>query len=95
MYLEKTVIQKNTCTPMFAAALFTIIRKEKRPRCPPTDEWIKKLWYRYTVEYYSALKRNKFESAELRWMNIEPVIQSEVVRRRKTKYYILVQIYGI
>ena len=80
---------------MFAAALFTIIRKQKQPRCPSTDEWIKTLWYRYTAEYYLALKRNKFESVELRWMNIEPDIQSEVVRKRKTKYYILMQIYGI
>ena len=60
------------------------VRTQKQPRCPSTDEWIKKMWYRYTMEYYSGLKRNKFESAEPRWMNIEPVILSEVVRKRKT-----------
>ena len=57
-YPEETKTEKDTCTPMFIAALFTIARTRKQPRCPSTNEWIKKLWYIYTMEYYSALKRN-------------------------------------
>jgi len=83
IYPEKTIIQKDTGTPMFIAALFTIARTWKQPRCPSTDEWIK-LWYIYIMEYYSAIKRNKFESVLVMWMNLEPVIQSE-----KNKYHIL------
>ena len=68
---------------MFIVALFTIARTWKQPRCPSTDERIKKLWYIYTVEYHSAIKRNAFESVLMRWMNLVPIIQSEV-RKRKT-----------
>ena len=74
---------------MFIAALFTIARTWKQPRRPSTDEWIKKLWYICTVEYYSAIKRNAFESVLMRWMNLEPIIQSEVSQKKKDKYYIL------
>ena len=63
---------------MFTAALFTIARTWKQPRCPLRDEWIKKKWYMYTMEYYSAIKRNTFESVLIRWMNLEPIIQREV-----------------
>ena len=80
---------------MFIAALLTIVRTWKQPRCPPTDEWIKKLWYMYTMEYYSAIKRNTFESVLMRWMNLEPIIQSEVSQKEKDKYHILMPIYGI
>ena len=62
IYTKETRIERDTCTPMFIAALFTIARTWKQPRCPSTDEWIKKLWYIYTMEYYSAIKRNAFES---------------------------------
>ena len=62
IYPEETITEKDTCTPMFIAALFTIIRTWKQPRCPLTGEWIKKLWYIYTIEYHSAIKRNTFES---------------------------------
>ena len=80
---EKTIIQKETCTTMFTAALFTIARTWKQPKCPSTDEWIKKMRHVYTMEYYSAIKRNKIKLFVLRWMDLESVIQSEV-RKRKT-----------
>ena len=72
--------------PLFIEALFTIARTWKQHRCPLKDEWIKKLWYIYTIEYYSAIKRNTFESVLIRWIKLEPIIQSEV-RKSKKKYY--------
>ena len=81
IYTEETKIEKDTCIPLFTAALFTMARTWKQPRCPSTDEWIKKLWYVYTMEYYSAIKRNTFESVLMRWMNLEPIIQSEVSQK--------------
>ena len=75
---------------MLIAALFTIARTWKQPRSPSTDEWIKKLWYIYTMEYYSAIKRNAFESVAKRWTNLEPIIQSEVSQKEKDKYRILI-----
>ena len=95
IYPEETKIEKDTCTSMFTAALFTIARTWKQPRCPSTDEWIKKLWYIYTMEYYSAIKRNTSESVPMRWMNLEPIIQSEVSQKEKDKDHILTHIYGI
>ena len=80
---------------MFIAALFRIARTWKQPRCPSTDEWIKKLLYIYTMEYYSVIKRNAFESVLMRWMNLEPIIQSEVSQKKKDKYHILTHIYRI
>ena len=80
---------------MFIAALFTVTRTWKQPRCPSTDEWIKMLWYIYTMEHYSAIKRNTFESVLMRWMKLEPIIQSEVSQKEKVKYCILTHIYGI
>ena len=80
---------------MFTAALFTIARTWKQPRCPSTDEWIKKLWYIHIMEYYLAIKRIPFECVLMRWMKIEPVIQSEVSQKEKYKYHILTHIYGI
>ena len=79
---------------MFTPALFTIARIWKQPRCP-SDEWIKKLWYIYTMEYYSAIKRNTFESVLMRWMNLESIIHSEVSQKEKDKYRILTHIYRI
>ena len=76
IYPEENVVQKDTCTSTLNAALFMIARARKQPRCPSSDEWIKKFWYIYTMEYYSAIKRNGFESVLMRWMNLEPVIQS-------------------
>ena len=83
IYPEKTIIQKDTCNPMFIAALFTIARSWKPPKCPLTDEWIKKKWYIYTVEYYSAIKRNEIGSFVEMWMDLETVIQSEVKSERE------------
>ena len=77
---------------MFTAAVFTIARTWKQPRCPLTDEWIK-LWYIYTMEYYSAIKRNIFESVLMRQMNLEPIIQSEIIQKEEDKYCILTCIY--
>ena len=82
IYPEETKIEKDTCIPLFIVALFTIARTWKQPRCPLTDKWIKKLWYMYTMEYYSALKRNAFESVLMRWMNLESIVQSEVRKRK-------------
>ena len=70
IYLDETKMEKDTCIPLFTAALFTVARTWKQPRCPLTDEWIKKLWYIYTMEYYSAIERNAFESVLMRWMNL-------------------------
>ena len=94
-YPEETKIERDTCIPLFIAELFTIARPWKQPRCPWTDDWIKKLWCIYTMEYYSAIKRNSFESVLLRWMNLESIIQSEVSQKEKDKYHILIHIYGI
>ena len=80
---EETKTEKDTCTPIFTAALFTIARTWKQPRCPLTDEWIQKLWYIYTMEYYSAIKRNTFELVLMRWMNLEPIILSEISKKEK------------
>ena len=95
IYPEESRIEKDTCIPLLIAALFTIARTWKQPRCPSTDEWIKKLWYIYTVEYYSAIKSNTFESVLMRWMNLEPIIQSEVSQKEKNKYHIQMHIYRI
>ena len=73
---------------MFIAALLTKARTWKQPRCPSPDEWMKNLWYIYTIEYYLAIKRNAFESVPMRWMNLDPIIQSEVNKKEKNKYYI-------
>ena len=86
IYPEKTIIQKDTCTPMFTAALFTITRTWNQPKRPLTDEWIKKMWHIYTMEYYSAIKRNETELFVVKWMDIESVIQSEVSQKEKIPY---------
>ena len=80
---------------MFIAALFIVARTWKQPRCPSADQWIRKLWYIYTMDYYSAIKKNSFESVLMRWMKLEPIIQSEVSQKDKGQYSILMHIYGI
>ena len=86
---------KETRAPVFIAALFIIARTWKQPRCPSADEWIRKLRYIYTMEYYSAIKKNTFESVLTRWMKLEPIIQNEVSQKGKHQYSILTYIYGI
>ena len=88
IYTKETRIERDTCTPMFTAALLTIVRTWKQPRCPSTDEQIRKLWYIYTVEYYSAIRKNAFESVLMRWMNLGPITQSEICQKEKDKYCI-------
>ena len=80
---------------MFIAALFTTARTWKQPKCPSTDEWIKRMWHIYTMEYYSAIKRNEIELFVVKWMDLESVIQSEVSQKEKKKYRMLTPIYGI
>ena len=95
IYPEKTIIQKESCTKIFIAALSTIARTWKQPKCLSSDEWIKKMWHIYTMEYYSTIKRNKMELFVVRWMELESVLQSEVCQKEKNKYRMLTHIYGI
>ena len=95
IHTKETRSERDTCTPVFIAALFIIARTWKQPRCPSANEWIRKLWDIYTMEYYSAIKKNSFESVLMRWMKLEPIIQSEVSQKDKDHYSILMHIYGI
>ena len=95
IHTEETRIERDKCTPMFIAALLAVARTWKQPRCPLVDEWTRKLWYIYTMEYYSAIKNNAFESVLMRWIKLEPIIQSEVSKKEKHQYSILMNIYGI
>ena len=82
IYPEKIIIQKDTCTPMFIAALFTIAKTWKQPKCPLTDEWIKNMWYIYTMEYYSAIKKNEIMPFAATLMGLEIIILNEVSQRK-------------
>ena len=95
IHTKETRIERDMCTPMCITALFTIAKTWKQPRCPLADEWIRKLWYIYTMEYYSSIKKNTVESVLMRWMKLEPIIQSEVSQKEKHQYSILTHIYGI
>ena len=92
IHTEETRVERDTCIPVFTAALFTIARTWKQPRCPSADEGIMKLWYIYTMEYYSAIKKNTFESVLMRWMKLEPIIQSEASQKEKHQYSILMHL---
>ena len=81
------------CTPAFITALLPIARTWKQPRCPSADEWIRKPWYIYTVEYYSAMKKNAFDSVRMRWMKQKSTIQSEVSQKEKHQYSIVTHKY--
>ena len=93
IHTKETRSERDTCTPMFIAALFIIARTWKQPRRPSADKWIRKLWYIYTMEYYSDIKKNSFESVLMRWMKLTS--QSEVSQKDKEYYSILTHIYGI
>ena len=95
IYPEKTLIRKDTCPPAFIAALFTIVRSWKQPKCPATDEWIKKVWYIYTMEYYSAIKKNEIMSFTATWMDLGIIILSEVSQKEKNRYHMISLICGI
>ena len=95
IHTEETIIERDMCTPMFIAALFTIARTWKQPTCPSSDKWVRKLGYVYTMEYYSAIKKNAFESVLMRWMKLEPIIQSEVRKKEKHQHSLFTHIYGI
>ena len=95
IHTEETRTERDTCTPMFIPALFIIARTWKQPRCPSADKWIRKQWYIYTMEYYSAIKKNTFESVLMRWVKLEPIIQSEVSQKAKHQHSILMHIYEI
>ena len=95
IYTDETRIERDMCTPMFITALFTIARTWKHPRCLSADKWIRRLWYICIMEYYSAIKKNTFESVLMRWMKLEPIIQSEVSQKEKHQYSILTHIYEI
>ena len=93
-------ISSKTDCPFYHTYLLSMYQTEvsisiKQSRCPSADEWIRKLWYIYTMEYYSAIKKNSFESVLMRWMKLEPIIQSEVSQKEKHQYSILTHIYGI
>ena len=92
----KTLIQKDTCTPMFIAALFTIAKIWKQPKCPSTDEWTKKMWYIYTtMEYHSAIKKTEILPFKATWMDLEGVMLSEISQTEKDKYCTMSIICGI
>ena len=87
IHTEETRIQRDPCTPVLIAALVITARTWKQPRCPLGDEWIRHFWYIHTMEYYSAIKENAFESVLMRWMRLEPVIQSEVRKKNSNAVY--------
>ena len=91
----KETRSEETRAPQWSSQQFIIARTWKQPRCPSADEWIRKLWYICTMEYYSVIKRNSFKSVLMRWMKLEPIIQSEVSQKDKHQYSILTYIYGI
>ena len=89
IHTKETRIERDTCIPVSITALFIIARTWKQPRCPSADEWIRKLWYIYIMEYYSAIKNNTFESDLMRWMKLEPIIQREVSQKEKYQFVFL------
>ena len=95
IHTEATRRERDMCTPVFITVLFRIARTWKQCRSPLADEWTRKLWYIYIMEYYSAIKKNAFESFLLRWMKLEPIIQSEVSQKEKHQYSIIMHMYGI
>ena len=95
IYPDKTLLKRDTCTCMFIAALFTIARTWKQPKCPLTDDWIRKRWYIYTMEYYSAIKKDDIMPFAATWMELENLILSEMSQKDKDKYHMISLITGI
>ena len=95
IYPDKTFLENDTCTRMFIAALFTIAKTWNQPKCPLTDDWIRKMWYIYTMEYYSAIKKNKIIPFAATWMELETLILSEVSQKEKDKHHMISLISGI
>ena len=95
IHTEEIRIERDTSTPMFIAAPFIIARTWKKLRCPSSDKWIRKRWYIYTMEYYSAIKKNGFKSILIKYMKLEPSLQSEISQKEKHQTSILTHIYGI
>ena len=95
IHTEETRTERDTCTPMFITALFMIARTWNQRSWPLVDEWVRKLWYMYTMEYYSAIKKSTFESVLMRWLTLEPIIHSKVSQKEKHQYSILTQTCGI
>ena len=95
IYPDKTFFERDTCTRTFIAALFTIAKTWKQPNCPSTDDWIRKIWYIYTMEYYSAIKKNKIMPFVVTWMELQILILSEVRQKEKDKYHMISLISGI
>ena len=94
IYLDKTLLKRGTCTRMFIAALFTIARTWKQPKCPSTDDWMRKKWYTYTMEYYSVIK-NDIMPFVATWMELETLILSEMSQKEKDKYHMISLISGV
>ena len=94
-YILRKPDLKETRAPQCSSQQFIIAKTWKQHRCPSADEWIRKPWYIYTMEFYSAVEKNSFESVLMRWMKLEPIIQSEVSQKDKDHYSILTHIYGI
>ena len=95
IYPDKIFLEKGTCTRMFTAALFTIAKTWKQPKCPSTDEWIRKMWYTHTMEYYSAIKKNKIMPFAATWMELENLTLSEISQKENDKYHMISLILGI
>jgi len=95
IYPDKTLLKRDTCTHMFIAALFTITKIWKQPKCPSTDDWIRKMWYIYTMEYYSAIKKNTTMPFAATWMELETLILSDISQKDKDKYHMISLITGI
>ena len=89
MYLQKMIIQKDKCTLMFIAALFTMAKTWRQPKCASTDKLIKKIWYIYTMEHYSAINRNEIMPFASTWMQLQTIMLGEVSQKERDKYHIL------
>ena len=96
IYPDKTCLERDTCIPhVHCSTLFTIAKTWKKPKCPLTDDWIRKMWYVYTMEYYSAIKKNKIMPLAATWMELETLILSEVTQKEKDKYPIISHIWNL